>query len=283
MRDPCKLGTEVAPDFLGEKFNPFREVVMNRGMLVIGMMFPLALLAQEPSNTSSRQEIDQEINNMYPDFKVKVRSASSKKRPVVVAQNDKAIPDINSIDDSSVKGNSGKSSATADVKINVEQQAQAQPLAIIEDTPTKESKADLLRKRRSAVETETEEQIVERLERDRMTSEQKRAKKIVGGLKADEDTAAIVESVETQPTPVQVYQPAQIQTVVQPTAQPVERVQSPISREEYPVEKELVREENPGKTQGFVGAVGGLGSYPTANAIKGNFAGGFQAGVYFAD
>lgn len=140
-----------------------------------------------------------------------------------------------------------------------------QPTTYIEDAPVRESKADQLRKAREEVERQTEEKIVEKLEADRVKSEQERAGKVMDAFDRVQPTPAPTAPpqavVEAPPAPV---------AVVAPAAPVIEvKTEAPASKEDEP------------KDHTSVTADAGFISYPSADNVSSGFSGGVSVGRSF--
>ncbi len=164
-------------------------------------------------------------------------------------------------------------------------QAQVQPATTIEAAPVKESRADQLRKQREEVEHQTENKLVERLEDDRLLSEKDRADRLLAPL--NPPTPAV------SPSPLTVNPP--ITTVpTNATVTPATVVPPPVvapvivTREEVPTvtatHDDLMRNnesEEPAKFS--IGALAGLGSYPSVGNVNGAYAAGVLMDMQFAE
>lgn len=245
---------------------------MKRGLFTLTLLLPITLLAQDPY---SDLDVRQRPARSAQSAGAKAKRAQSRDSRVVVNNLPGPVEmsaDVESDDpvDSTVATTQGSSIGSYGSNAY-----QTQPATLVEDAPVRESKADLLRKRRQSVEEQTELQIVERLENERMKAEQKRAKKIIKNL--DEDGNEVPSTV-AQP----VQEPVQTVVPVQPMLQP-QYVAAPAdaslsAREDVDLDKPS--EE---KSKFFVGGFGGIGEYPGVSNVRSSYGLGLTAGMVFPD
>lgn len=138
----------------------------------------------------------------------------------------------------------------------------------VEDSPIKESKADQLRKTREEVERQTEERIVEKLEADRVRSEQERAVKVMDAFEAKQSPA---------PAPLAPIPP---QTVVEAPQAPL-AIAPPPPVIEVKTEAPVLPQEEKAKDHTTVSADAGFISYPSADNVSAGFSGGVSIGRSF--
>lgn len=186
---------------------------------------------------------------------------------------------------------------------------QKQPKAYIEATPLVESKAEKLRKARQEQELYTEQTMVEKLEQSRIDDEKQRGQVLFGDKLSNlskKDAATIGESnngtssvaapVVTQPA---APQPAPVINVVIPEqavkAQPKAVVEKDENFEDAKLDKEMQKGELNAamaefkdeslvkKTQDstYFSANVGMGEYPDASNVRGQYALGFAFGKLY--
>jgi hypothetical protein len=172
-------------------------------------------------------------------------------------------------------------------------QVQEQPTMVVQDSPLNASPAEGVRKQRQEAETQTEDGIVQTLEKARMDDELKRREKFNAAL---------------QPTPTPAPTPAPAPVAVVPVVAPVQQVVAPpmaapqavieSPREEKREEKDntdlkaeiraAIAEASPAKEaapkeQYSVGALFGIGTYPGVQNMKGNGSAGFSVAMTSVD
>lgn len=136
---------------------------------------------------------------------------------------------------------------------------QDQPTNIIEDSPLQMSSAERRRRQRQAMEVQTEQTIVEKLEEARIEDERARSERLFNkGF----------SSREEQP-----------QVVVQPAPAPVEEKKVDVKAEVKAAIAELQPKSEEPKAQYYVQGLIGVGSYPDAKNVKGNGSTGFSIGM----
>jgi outer membrane protein W len=171
----------------------------------------------------------------------------------------------------------------------VAQQAQKQPVTIIEASPLMESRADKIRKARQDVEVQTEQKIVEKLEMSRIEDERRRSEilfgdkfnQMSGGVSAP--APAVVVPAPT-PAPV-VLAPVPVQEVAPVEVTPAE---PSLSREDVRNEMtaalaDMKEKDKKPEDKWFMGALLGVGEYPDASNVKGSYALGVSAGKKYKD
>lgn len=182
---------------------------------------------------------------------------------------------------------------------------QAQPQIVVEETPLKESRADLLRKKRVEKEQETEQRIVERLEDERMKAEEERANKLLGNLNqaapapvapvAPQTTPSAFDAVQSYPEQPSAAAPAPVAAPVAvqpPVAQPVVVQAAPSENDEVDAGKDLslkeelddLHTEAPSTaSKFFISGIAGVANYASVKNVKGVYAAGVGGGVMFED
>lgn len=162
---------------------------------------------------------------------------------------------------------------------------QEQPLTVVEDAPLKNSAADGMRRKRQETEAQTEDGIVQALERARMEDEVRRRDRFNSAIGTGSQQQEPV-SQSTAPqypvyqpvAPVQVQQVAPVQPVViAPPAEPEEEKVDIRSEIRAALKESNTKPENP--TTYYVSGQVGLGKYPDVVNVKGSVATGFSAGV----
>ena len=177
-------------------------------------------------------------------------------------------------------------------------QAQEMPTTIVEDSPLHTSAADHMRKKRQETENNTEDSIVQALERARMEDEVRRRDRFnnaIGSSPAPEvvpvaplgPVAPVAPPVVVQPAPVYQTQPPVIQQVV-----PAPVVIAPVERTEREEEHDFKSEvheaihdlepKHRDSQQYYVGAQVGVANY-TNSILKGTLSSGLNIGVITAD
>lgn len=196
---------------------------------------------------------------------------------------------------------------------------QEQPVSVVEDTALVSSTAEVKRKKRQALEVQTEQKIVEKLEEARMEEERLRAERIFGGgfgsgvqqstsvnvIQSGGDTTATQTNGTQQAQPIQVVAPAPAPAVVAPAPAPV--VVAPVPapapivvttpaidqdlaigqtvREEVRAAlKESIKTEAPKSANSFyISGVLGMGHYPDVVNVRNNWATGVTIGMKTAE
>jgi len=157
-----------------------------------------------------------------------------------------------------------------------------QPPTVVEASPLEESKASRIRKNRIEAEKSTEDKLVEKLEKDRISAEQERARRAEKMFDAsnddkdernnkdeDEDKNKDKVIVVEEPAP-SVYQ-APV-SVVAPA--PIE--QTIMAQEK---KEEVAPQEDP--THYYIMGLGGVSDYTSAKNVKGLYAVGVAGGMEF--
>lgn len=178
------------------------------------------------------------------------------------------------------------------------QTAQNQPTTTVEAAPLKDSRADILRKSRQDMESQTESKIVEKLEESRLQDERSRADRIFGnGNKEKESNKEQAAQPAPTPAPVQVQPaptPAPVAEKAEPKVVPVVIVQK--EKVEKTIEKDVsedrksvheeIREalaeakqaEKVETNSYYIGGKVGISEYPSASNVRGTGAAGFTVG-----
>lgn len=164
-------------------------------------------------------------------------------------------------------------------------QVQKQPTTVIEASPLSESRAEQIRRSRQDAELQTEQKIVEKLEQSRMEDEKKRADVLFG-----DKFEQINQRNQQQPAPVPVA-PVQQPVYAPPVQTAPVQVQEQTVREPKENTRDIIREElaaalraeeeeavvAPLETK-YVGGILGIGEYPDARSVQGNYALGVAFG-----
>ena len=171
------------------------------------------------------------------------------------------------------------SNANANAQLQ-QSQVQKQPTTVIEASPLTESRAEQIRRARQDAETATEQRIVEKLEQSRMEDERKRANVLFGDK---------FDNMNNQQQPQQVVPVQQVQPII------VQQAPAPVQKVEEPKEntRDIVREEITAALkaeedaviapteQKYIAGLLGIGDYPDAKDVKGNYALGVAVGTKF--
>lgn len=252
-------GILLAQDFLVEKstgrLGMKKTFYVSPRVLAVTLLFPLAVLAQISIDEDLNSELDEladpskrvETENILTTTKTR-RQAVSLPQPMAPA------PVV-----------------------------QKQPTTYIEASPLIDSKADKLRRSRQEAELQTEQKIVEKLETSRMEDEQRRAEALFGDKFDNMNNKEVPAPVVTVPvTPVPV-QEVPVQTTVVPPPQNQE-LDKEILRGEIDLalaEKEK-KEEKPAE-KAYFSLLAGIGDYPKAVNVTGQYALGFSIGKKITD
>jgi hypothetical protein len=172
-------------------------------------------------------------------------------------------------------------------------QIQKQPVTYVEATPLSDSKSDRIRKSRQDAEMQTEQSIVEKLEQSRLEDEKRRAEVLFGDrfghLLNNENQSAGTSNAkpvnEEKPNPPQVQI---IQVPVAPQPADIKPIDKDLIREEVntalsQAKQQDLEDEVVAKNTVYFGILGGLGEYPDARNVKGQYAVGFLAGSKYND
>lgn len=153
-----------------------------------------------------------------------------------------------------------------------------QPTTYVQETPLTESRADQMRKNRQGLEAETETKIVEKLESSRIEDEKKRADRLFGDKfeSPEEKKNSKVELYEEETPATVVIAPA---TLAPPTEEPLDRE---FVRSEIHAAVSDLNPKKPESTSYFSGTVG-IGQYPDASNVRGQYALGFAFGNRFKE
>lgn len=237
-------------------------------LLVMSLTLPQVLFAQEDSSAQFKNEINKEIDGIYP----KAPKAAKRSKKIVV--ND--------------LGEEERPSSTTIINNNLapaesdQQNVQQQPPTYVEATPLKESRTDLARKNRMELEKNTEDKLLEKIEQNRVESEKERSRKAEHLFEKQFDEEK--EKDQEKPAPV-VVAPAPV-PVVQPTPAPVIANDKPLQVEIVKGQLEEVKEkEKPvePKSAMYVSALGGFPDYADSNNVKGKYSVGVATGFIFPE
>jgi hypothetical protein len=181
----------------------------------------------------------------------------------------------------------GGTAQIQNVQQNVQFSVQKQPVVVIEDTPLVDSRAERLRKSRQEAELLTEQTIVEKLEQSRLEDEKRRAEALFG-KKLETQVAPEVVGAPVKAAPVS---PLPVVVVPQATAEGVAPVAAAATGEPS-LTKDDIRGEvkaalaelktqdapNEPKEESYISGTLGLGEYPDAINVRGNYSAGFAVG-----
>lgn len=263
-------------------------------MVGISLVAPSVLQAQ----SALRDELNQEIDMLYPKVKPRKKPVRIEEREIVtkevvrseeapvIAQSDlppAPAPSV-TVTNSNLNLNNNTSKATAESAAKSETASKS----VVIDTEAARSK-------RADVERATEVRLVEKLEEDRIRAEKERAEKaaIVFAEKERESKIQVNTNNGTVVNAPVVNAPA-VSTpalvIAEPTPAPlppvrIEVVKDPsekLAADEKSVlknlELETLRNERP-KNLYYVSGLAGVGSYDSVNNVRGIFSFGFTAGA----
>ncbi|MDX9732365.1 MAG: outer membrane beta-barrel protein [Bdellovibrionales bacterium] len=147
---------------------------------------------------------------------------------------------------------------------------QDQPANVIEDSPLSTSQAERIRRQRQALEVQTEQRIVEKLEAARIEDERARSERLFGNGFGSQ------QPVQQAPQQVQVIQaPVPVVEVVQKAEEP----KVDVKEEVRAALEEMRPKKDDSKTSFYIQGLVGIGEYPDAVNVRGNLATGFAVGV----
>lgn len=254
-------------------------------VLAVLALMPVAVLAANNFD----DEVNAELDRMYDST---AKTAPSPQKATV-------LPSAVQVN---VTNASSQGQTQGAEQVQTVSQAQKQPTTVIEASPLTESRADRIRKARQEVEVQTEQKIVEKLELSRIEDERRRSEILFGdkfnqlnGVNNTPVTPAPVVVATPTPAPAPVVVAPVV--VAAPTPAPIQEVApvvvAPVAKEEH-LSKEDVRNEMTAALEDFnkekktqdkwtMGALLGVGEYPDAVNVKGNYAVGFTAGKKFQD
>ena len=237
-----------------------------KSKMLVGLLAILPVIAMAASNFD--EEVNAELDKMYAQNKTKTAQTPGTAVQVNVNQAPEQNQNV----------------------VQAQAQPQKQPTTIIEASPLTESRADRIRKARQETEIQTEQKIVEKLEMSRIEDERRRGEVLFGdrfSQLANQQQQQAAPVVVATPTPA----PTPVSVVVAPL--PVQEV-APAKREES-MDKDSVRaeisaaladlkekDEKPKDKMYFAGLLG-VGDYPDAKNLKGDYAAGFAIGKTFAN
>jgi hypothetical protein len=245
--------------------------------LSLGMLSFQAHGQSEDYNQGMREELSQDNAQLYP-----------KRTKKTVRQTQTETVNENAVQPATLNPNSN-SNRNTQVQIQqspapiyilqqpggAPQQAQTQPTTTVE-SQARESRSDALRRQREDVEHQTEDKLTERLENDRLQSEKDRADRLFNPAVVAPQQAPVVV---VAPAPAASPTPA-------PTPVPVPVVVAPVT-EVAPViitkDDEAPIKEEEASAKFSVGALAGIGSYPSLSNVSGSYAAGVQGNLQFAE
>lgn len=219
-------------------------------MKSLSLLFVVALTSVAFAQEDLRNELNDEISVLYP-------KTTLKKKPGVkrIAQRQ----DVGGLEEES-RGVIINNNLNAPVK--------EEPSTTVEAAPVEASKGLEVRKAREQVERGTEDTIVQQLEKDRLEAERERSKRAAEAFEPKQKEVVA-------PAP-----PIAVQEVAPPP--PVVYV-APTQTVKTEVDKSQSLDQVDGKTQMYIGALGGFGSYATASNVQGKMAAGILLGVEFPE
>jgi len=211
-------------------------------VLALLAIIPQVSLARPASNNID-DDLDRELDHMYTNNPSARRMAEGRSingggvvnpQPIYIVN--QATPSANS------------------TQMQSAQQIQRQPVTIIQDTPLEDSRADQLRRARQGAELQTEQKIVEKLERDRLEDEQKRLQSLLNSGQQNVGPGAAANSSNQMQGASQNISVIQTPSVVQPVApapavppaqQPLLPVQQPPLQPTQPIQAVPVQAVQP--------------------------------------
>lgn len=272
---------------------------------VLGLL-PCLLYAQTGSNLDN--ELDAELNQAKAaQSATKSAEGATKSAPQVAAgaPAEAAIAPTGAVSGGQPIYILNQATPTSTAQVQTQQAAvQKQPQVDISAAPLTKSKAEQIREQRQQAEVETENKIVEKLEVSRIEDEKARANALFGepfNKLAQKNQAAEAAQPAAQVAPVQVVQPVVAAPAVAPVvAQPVPVVVVPAPapvKEKEEDKRSLVREEVRAALdseqkipdvkeviqQRYAAVSFGIGDYPDAQNVRGNYLMGLTVGSKFDD
>lgn len=230
---------------------------MKRSIKVLALiaLMPVAVMAQ---SELQGEEVDAMLDQMYQETQ----------------QETSSLPD---------KQTTNETAASTQVQVTVQAQpqlpaqdlnVQKQPTTYIEASPLTESRVERLRKARQETELLTEQSIVEKLEQSRMEDEKRRADALFGNQLNQIQGGTQTQQVQTVPVVV----PEQV-------VAPQPEVDREAIRGEVSAALAEMKEAEPKKPEAksYFGAMVGMGEYPDAVNIRGQYSLGFAFGQKFDD
>lgn len=149
-----------------------------------------------------------------------------------------------------------------------------QPTTVVESSPLVSSRAEQLRQSRQRAEIETEQKIVEKLEASRLEDEQRRLDKIFAN-EQERQGAKAEPSIGTAPPVIQIISPEKDEYE---EWEKEERLKAEI-RESVKADLDSAKKsEDVGKTNYYVGVLGGTVNYPDTWNVESDFAAGAMIG-----
>lgn len=225
-------------------------------------------------DTSFDNEIDSELQQVAPNNKGTTQQAAPNSQPIYILN--QATPTSTStatvaqsqpVSQGAVQG---AAQETATQATNAQQQVQKQPQVDVIAAPLTKSRAEKIREARQQAEVDTENKVAEKIELSRMEDEKKRAAQLFGEQQAVQQTQVTTTVV----APVQTQQQAVVAApvVVEPVKE--EKVDRGTIREELraalDAEKSAL-EEKPSIEKHYFGVGLGIGDYPDATNVRGNY------------
>lgn len=236
---------------------------INKAWAVIAMV-PMMSFAQ------AQDELNVELNKLYEGQAVEaaVVAPVQGSGAATAANANEIVTEVSPSGDGNVQ--------TQTVQVNV----QKQPVVVVEETPLVDSRAERLRKSRQDAELQTEQTIVEKLEQSRLEDEKRRADALFGNkLEAQAVPEVIIAPVKTVPVVVpQVTESSVAPAAALPTEPKLTK--DDIRGEVKAALAELKTQEAPKeqKEESYISGTLGLGEYPDAINVRGNYTAGFAVG-----
>lgn len=148
---------------------------------------------------------------------------------------------------------------------------QDQPTNVIEDSPLTMSSAERRRRDRQAMELQTEQKIVEKLEEARMEDERARSERLFNkGFGSGDQQPVAPQAVQVIPAPA---------PVIEVAPAPKEEPKVNVKEEIRAALEDMKPKETPKQTSYYVQGLVGIGEYPDAINVRGNVATGFSFGL----
>lgn len=274
-------------------------------ILALTALLPVAVFAQTAAGKLDA-EVNSELDKMYSE-----QNAAKSAAPAVttgsagtnVQVNIQAQPTAASSSQATQSATAGQEQGQAQVQVV------KQPTTVIEASPLTESKAEQIRKARQDAELATEQTIVEKLEQSRMEDEKRRAEvlfgdkfnslnsatQVNGNNNQVTTTTTVVEQQQAVVAPVEV---APVAPVAAPSvvAAPVV-VETKAEVKEEKLDREAIRGEvsaalaemkeksgeDKAKGKAYIGTMLGVGDYPDAINVRGQYAVGVSIGKEFSE
>jgi len=260
-------------------------------MIAITALIPVAVFAQNAGQLDS--EVNAELDKMYSEqnaakTQAPTASTGTNATGTNVQVNIQAQPTAASSSQATQSATAGQEQG------QVQAQVVKQPTTVIEASPLTESKAETIRKARQDAELATEQTIVEKLEMSRMEDEKRRAEvlfgdkfnalgaaaQISGNNNTVNQTNTVVETQQAVVAPV-VEAPVVVATPVVVAAEvKEEKIDRDAIRGEVSAALNEMKSQSAEKAKNkmYVGTMLGVGDYPEAINVRGQYAAGLSIG-----